>query len=354
MIDEAAQKGTYKFQWGQGSHVDDVTSYMEAYHTWGPEWVNRPEILFQYDPPDECLIPTHDLKVWYDQQRIVLGYNNVPVRRWSHLPATISSRITGQEIEALLRLDRRTGLADLMARMPKKEQSADKVSSTTPILHSTHFSNIQREARLRLCCRSWTMRRAGPAQIDRALELYLLQHFPQFKITRSVKGFHDLDEHEQNHVKALCKEMQGSHNAGKSRADPPLGLPGMLNCEEGPTAPNCCQTSHPTITLAEDGQQGPSTPNGSQMSHPTKPTLVGDNEQGSSILDRSQKSHPLYNIRQLFVRLWEERNSRKLPNLRPLSWPDDGSEKLMLLEEMEETSRARKRYEDETGDRCKV
>lgn len=292
--------------------MDDVTSYMEAYHTWGPERVNRPEILFQYDPPDESLNPTYDPKVWYDQQRIVLGYNNIPVRRWSHLPATISSRITGQEVEALLRLDRRSELADLMARMPKKEQSAEGMSSTTPILHPTHFSNIQRAARLRLCCRSWTMRRAGLSQIDRALELYLSQHFPQFKTTRSLKGFHDLDENEQNDVKALGKEMQGSHNTGKSRAGPPLGLPGMLNREQSLTALNCCRTGHATITLAEDGQQGP------------------------TILERSQMSHPLYNIRQIFVRLWDERNFRKLPNPRPLDWPDDGSDKLMLLEEMEE------------------
>ncbi|KAI4219399.1 MAG: hypothetical protein L6R36_008348 [Xanthoria steineri] len=220
LIDEAAQNGTYEFSWGKGSHVDDVTSYVEAYHTWGPKRANRPEILFQYDPPTVSLNPSYNLQAWYDQDRIVLGYDSTPVQCWSHLPATISSRITGQEIEALLRLDRRSRLSDLMARMPKKELSDDKVSSTVPNLHYSHFNYKQRAARLRLCCRSWNMYRASPSKVDRALELYLSQHFAQFEATRSVKGFHDLNKEEQNDVKALCKEMQGSHHTKKDRSKP--------------------------------------------------------------------------------------------------------------------------------------
>lgn len=39
-------------------------------------------------------------------------------------------------------------------------------------------------------------------------------------------------------------------------------------------------------------------------------------------------------------------------NVRPLGWPEDCSENLMLLEEMLEMLKARKRYEDETVDRA--
>lgn len=285
--------------------MDDVTSYVEAYHTWGPKRANRPEILFQYDPPTVSLNPTYNVQAWYDQNRIVLGYDGTPVLCWSHLPATISSRITGQEIEALLRLDRRSRLSDLMARMPKKKQSDDKVSSTVPRLHYTHFSKKQRKARLRLCCRSWSMYRASTSKVDRALELYLSQHFAQLEATRLVKGFHDLNKEEQDDVKALCKEMQGSHHTEKNRCSPLRSPPGVLRHAHNPNVLVCSETNH-----------------------------------------------PLYAIKQRFVRLWQERNSRNMLNVRPLGWPEDCSENLMLLEEMLEMLKARKRYEDETVDRA--
>lgn len=181
----------------------------------------------------------------------MLGYDSIPVLCWSHLPATISSRITGQEIEALLRLDRRSQLSDLMARMPKREQSDDKVSSTVPRLHYTNFSNRQRKARLRLCCRSWTMYRASPSKVDRAPERYLSQHFAQFEATRSVKGFHDLNKEEQTNVKALCKEMQRSHDTEKNRCSPLLSPPGVLKHAQIPNVLVCSETNHPLYAIEQ-------------------------------------------------------------------------------------------------------
>ncbi|KAL8856653.1 MAG: hypothetical protein Q9178_006720 [Gyalolechia marmorata] len=333
LIHEAAQHGAYQFQWGRGYHVDDVTAYMKEYHTWGPERVNRPKILFQYYPPDVASHPNYDPEDWYDGERVVLGPDNRPVRRWRHLPAAISSRITGQEMEALLRLDRRSSVADLIARMPKVYQRTNRLSATKPSFQPIYFRNKQRQARLEMCCRSWAMHQPMASKNDKGLEKYLLEHFKQFKTTNSVENFHDLSKEEQRIVRAY-------------------------GCDRGKTwADNIHAAIIPKKAKKNDWRFKVATSDAEayELRRALEPT-VGDfqfwlnGHPAPHTADTRSYASRWHYIRERFVQLWVlQHTPREVPTLRSLDWggaasilnwrkgagmdvhilPDDGSDELM-------------------------
>ncbi len=358
LIHEAAQNGTYRFQWGRGYHVDDVTSYMKEYHNWGPERVNRPKILFQYYPPDFASNPKYDLEDWYDRERIVLGPDNRPVRRWRHLPATISSRITGQEMEALLRLDRRSSMADLMARMPKVSQRDEKVWLTKPLFRPNYFTYKQRQARLEMCCRSWSMHQTTASKFDKGLDKFLLEHFKQLEITNSVETFHDLSKKEQEIVRAYGVDLWGSHDTeGGEQGSIEQGSSPACRSEDRTWADESQTPMLPKKSKKNDWRFKVATSDAEayELRQALEPTIrdfrfwLNGHPAPHTADTRSYASRWHY-IRDRFVQLWVlQSTQREVPILRSLDWggaasildwrkgagvdvhilPDDDSDELM-------------------------
>ncbi|KAL8667714.1 MAG: hypothetical protein Q9202_000569 [Teloschistes flavicans] len=128
---------------------DDVTSYFPRYREWGPQRWNRPPTIFLYRSGDYP-IPTYSVSLWYHEGRLVISPDRKPLFQWEHLPATISSNITGTKGEALCRLDRRIATANLIARTPLSVHTAGKTKTT-----KDRYNVIRKRARIRMCCRFW-------------------------------------------------------------------------------------------------------------------------------------------------------------------------------------------------------
>ncbi|KAL8926113.1 MAG: hypothetical protein Q9172_001900 [Xanthocarpia lactea] len=383
LIHEAAQNGTYQFQWGRGRQVDDVTAYMKEYRTWGPERVNRPKILFQYYPPDVASHPNYDPEDWYDGERIVLGPDNRPVRRWRHLPATISSRITGQEMEALLRLDRRSSMADLIARMPKIYQRANRVSATKPSFQPIYFRNKQRQARLEMCCRSWAMHQPKASKIDKGLEKYLLEHFKQFKTTNSVENFHDLSKKEQRIVREYGCDIASSHDTEmveqgsiEQSSSPACRLEDKTWADESQAAllPKKLRKNDWRFKVPTSDAEA------CELRRALEPTVRDfqfwlNGYPAPHTADTRSYASRWHYIRERFEQLWVQHTPREVPTLRSLDWggaasildwrkgagvdvpvlPDDGSDELMdshssVDEEVEEDTENGEEEEQEQED----
>ncbi|KAL8709485.1 MAG: hypothetical protein Q9225_007443 [Loekoesia sp. 1 TL-2023] len=106
-----------------GTATDDRTApvpYPLDQLTWGFEDRSQyPPINFVlerrgYKHPDYEVLP------WYYNGLLVLDLDNKPLKNFHHLPFTISSKIPGGHVEALMRFDDRTTYADIRARMPPK------------------------------------------------------------------------------------------------------------------------------------------------------------------------------------------------------------------------------------------
>lgn len=96
----------------RGSDRLDVTSYLPKDKNWGYERHQRPGILFTLDKGDrrdhtETRIMTLDGRALLDQ-------DDHPILDWPHLPATISSQVTGQEIEYFRRQNLRVEYWDII------------------------------------------------------------------------------------------------------------------------------------------------------------------------------------------------------------------------------------------------
>ncbi|KAL8848630.1 MAG: hypothetical protein Q9221_006355 [Calogaya cf. arnoldii] len=149
LIDDAAKEGRYDFEWGKGKDPDDQTAYYPKYKAWGPRREHFAAILFVYKN-ENYAYPDYPIRDWYDEEKIVLGPDNTPVLDWGQLPSTISYRVTGLEMEALLRHDIRLTMRDLLDRMPSMVKNEEEMQKQLKNLMSRMDM-----ARLRQGFRCW-------------------------------------------------------------------------------------------------------------------------------------------------------------------------------------------------------
>lgn len=106
----------------RGAGPNDVTSYLAIQKEWSPDRdVHWPKIegnvLHRFER-NGYPIPEYKPEVWYDTGRIVLDLDNNPILKYEIIPATLSSELSGRDMEAMKRLDLRISRKDFRARMP--------------------------------------------------------------------------------------------------------------------------------------------------------------------------------------------------------------------------------------------
>lgn len=107
----------------RGRAANDVTSYLACQKEWGPDrdrdWPKiKDNVLHRFDRQGYP-IPDYKPEIWYDAGRIVLDPDNHAILKYKIIPATLSSELSGRDMEAMRRLDLRIIRKDFRARMPR-------------------------------------------------------------------------------------------------------------------------------------------------------------------------------------------------------------------------------------------
>ena len=95
----------YKPTKGLGPH--DETSYEPSQKYWGPDRANRPDVLFEFDPPDaDAKVSRTSAKPGWMMYggKVVLDHNDMPLVDWPNLNATLSASVEPFRLEALFRI----------------------------------------------------------------------------------------------------------------------------------------------------------------------------------------------------------------------------------------------------------
>ena len=101
---EEGQGFVHKPTRGLGPH--DETSFEPSQKRWGPERDDRPDILFEFDPPNSATKAKRSSTKpgWMMfEGKIVLDHHDMPIVDWPGLNATLSASVEPFRLEALFR-----------------------------------------------------------------------------------------------------------------------------------------------------------------------------------------------------------------------------------------------------------
>ena len=115
LIQRAAALGTYQHARTHGDDPLDVTTFLPRDRDWGYDRAQRPPVLFQIRQ-DETSIHTRPATVMTLNGMVLLDHDDHEIPDWPELPATLSTQVTGQEIEYFRRLNREIHHADLIGK----------------------------------------------------------------------------------------------------------------------------------------------------------------------------------------------------------------------------------------------
>ena len=114
----------------RGIANNDVTSFLPSQEDWGPDcdlhWPKINDNVLHRFERNGYPIPNYKQEVWFHAGKIALDPDNHAILKYDVLPATLSSEISGRDMEAMKRLDLRIGRKDFRARMPSKILTKDK------------------------------------------------------------------------------------------------------------------------------------------------------------------------------------------------------------------------------------
>ena len=242
---------------GEGIASEDITSYLESQRGWGPERDGRnedgsyregnwPEILYQIQKPGNFSQsdPQYPGGVdWLYHGRIVLSvHDNLPLLKYDTLPDTISSKITGLEMEALLRLNPKVKTRDIVGRMPMYYLSDEgrRLLLYTSSTISMRTSRFRKENAL-MCWRT----RGGTDRTNDMIKAYLEEREPLAIQVGSVQGVGHppkevvdaLSESNKDNPSVTNRAGQkyalGDQSARHQPAPPARAPPGRLDKIEG-------------------------------------------------------------------------------------------------------------------------
>lgn len=182
---------------GQGITPGDITSYLESQRMWGTERGgqygpnyyegNWPDVLYQLKKPGHFSKSNYpEAKYWKYNERIVLSvHDSLPLRKYENLPDTISSKISGAELEAMLRSDPRVETRDIKGRMPMYyiSETGERTLSFSASTFSMRTHRFRAQHAL-LCWRE----RAGSSTTNALVLNYLKEHEPRAFQEGDVEG----------------------------------------------------------------------------------------------------------------------------------------------------------------------
>lgn len=155
---------------------------------------------------------------------LVLDLEDKPVKGFHHIPLTVSSRIPGGHIEALLRLDDRATYADIRARMPPRVMSIINGQSTwRPVKKLGALSTAAARYREEAGCLVWHDRMGSSVLND-----YILANLPEeLKLNNTTRGWRNLTEAEIAAIRApaigtrpqQARKRASSAEMGKKRKE---------------------------------------------------------------------------------------------------------------------------------------
>ncbi|KAL9030843.1 MAG: hypothetical protein Q9196_001070 [Gyalolechia fulgens] len=194
------QQAEANFSWvhpqPHGHGPDDLTapvSFPLDHLSWGfKDRAHYPPINFVLHRK-EYRHPNYEVLHWYYNGRLVIDLEDKPVKKFLHLPPTISSKIPGGHIEALLRFDDRTTYADIRARMPPKVLSYRNGNTTErPLKKLGALSTAAARYRELAGCLNWHDRMGSQVLND-----YILGNLPEeLKPRNTTRGWRNLTEGE--------------------------------------------------------------------------------------------------------------------------------------------------------------
>lgn len=182
---------------GAGITPGDITSYLESQRMWGTERGgqygpnyhegNWPAILYQLKKPGDFSKSNYaEADYWKYNGRIVLSvHDSLPLRKYKNLPDTISSKISGAELEAMLRSDPRVETRDIKGRMPMYyvSETGERTLSFSPSTFSMRTHRFRAQHAL-LCWRE----RAGSGITNALVLNYLKENEPRAFQEGNVEG----------------------------------------------------------------------------------------------------------------------------------------------------------------------
>ena len=272
---------------GSSTTPGDITSYLESQRTWGTERGgqygdnyhkgNWPAILYQLRKPGNFLKSDYpEAEIWKYNGRVVLSvHDSLPLRKYENLPDTISSKISGAELEAMLRSDPRVETRDIKGRMPMYyiTETGKRILSFTPSTFSMRTHRFRAKHAL-LCWRE----RAGSSTTNDLILNYLQEHEPQAFREGYVEGIGPIP-------KALEDAILGSNKtnpAVTNRAGKKYALDHKQNQPRPEVTPapttrledNRSQSPHATRRTITDREQGPLERNPTTMQNSRLPQSV--------------------------------------------------------------------------------
>lgn len=174
----------------RGIAVNDVTSFLPSQKEWGPDrdidWPKVENNVLHRFERQGYPIPDYKPEVWYHAGRIVLDMDNNAILKYKVIPATLSSELSGRDMEAMERLDLRISRKDFRARMPSTILTKDKNKPQRIKPVYTLSALGMRTARFRQenGLISWTKREGGVN-----IRKFLLRRMPQANIAaNSTQG----------------------------------------------------------------------------------------------------------------------------------------------------------------------
>lgn len=176
----------------------DITSYLESHSTWGadrggeydsPDYSegNWPPILYELRRPGNYSKSNYpEAEIWKYSGRVVLSVQDSrPLRKFENLPDTISTKISGLELETIMRLDPRVEARDIRGRMPMYyiNETGKRVQAFTVATLAMRSHRFRAKEAL-LC---WT-ERAGSNNTNELILNWLKEHEPRAFQEGNVRG----------------------------------------------------------------------------------------------------------------------------------------------------------------------
>ncbi|KAL9595786.1 MAG: hypothetical protein Q9219_006240 [cf. Caloplaca sp. 3 TL-2023] len=185
-----------------GTALDDQTApinYPPDQLTWGfAERAHYPPINFVLERKG-YKHPDYEVELWYYRGHLLLDHDHKPMKNFRHLPATISSKIPGGHIEALMRVDDRTTYGDIRARMPPAILvNQNGVMVKKPLKTVGALSAAAAKYREMAGCLNWHARLGSEVLND-----YIMAKIPEeMKARNSSRGWRNLSRAEIAELRA--------------------------------------------------------------------------------------------------------------------------------------------------------
>lgn len=174
----------------RGIAANDVTSYLPFQKEWGPDrdrdWPKIKDNVLHRLERQNYPIPDYEPEIWYDAGRIVLDPDNHTILKYEIIPATLSSELSGRDMEAMRRLDSRITLKDFRVRMPSTVLAEDKgrLLVKKPLCTLSAIGMRTTRFRKENGMISWTSREGSDT-----IRQYILDHMPRANIdANSTQG----------------------------------------------------------------------------------------------------------------------------------------------------------------------